>query len=46
MKEAAYKLNVTARTVAFHKYKIMAELGARTNADLLQYAVKHLLIAA
>ena len=40
MKEAASVLNVTPRTIAFHKYRIMQDLGFRTNADLIQFAVK------
>jgi len=40
MKEAAWVLKVTPRTVAFHKYRIMEDLGFRTNADLIQFAVK------
>ena len=46
MKEVTYKLKVTSRTIAFHKYQIMAALGAQSNADLLQYALRHHLIAA
>lgn len=41
MKEVATILNVTARTVAFHKYRIMEQLRIRTNAELIQYAIKH-----
>jgi len=40
MKEVASVLNVTPRTVAFHKYRIMAELNLRTTADLIQFAIK------
>ena len=40
MKEAASVLNVAPRTVAFHKYRIMQGLGFKTNADLIQFAVK------
>lgn len=46
MKEAASVLNLTTRTVAFHKYRIMASLGLHTNADLVQYAIRNFLIAA
>jgi DNA-binding NarL/FixJ family response regulator len=38
MKEIADLLRVTARTVAFHKYTIMEQLGAKTTAQLVQYA--------
>jgi DNA-binding NarL/FixJ family response regulator len=40
MKEVAYVLNVTPRTVAFHKYRIMEELSLKTNAELIQFAIK------
>jgi DNA-binding NarL/FixJ family response regulator len=40
MKEAADVLSVTPRTVAFHKYRVMQELGFKTNADLVQFAIK------
>ncbi|HET7205108.1 MAG TPA: response regulator transcription factor, partial [Terriglobales bacterium] len=39
MKEAASVLNVAPRTVAFHKYRIMQDLGLKTTADLIQFAV-------
>jgi DNA-binding NarL/FixJ family response regulator len=41
MKEIADLLNVTERTVAFHKYTIMEHLGAKTSAELVQFAVEH-----
>jgi DNA-binding NarL/FixJ family response regulator len=41
MKEVAHVLNVTARTVAFHKYQMMAQLKVKSTAELIQYAVKH-----
>jgi len=40
-KEIASLLNISPRTVEFHKYRIMEGLGLRTNADLIQFAVKH-----
>ena len=40
MKEVADVLNVTPRTVAFHKYRIMEELSLKTTADLIQFAIK------
>jgi len=46
MKEAASALNLAPRTIAFHKYRIMKVLNAKTNADLVQYAIRHHLIAA
>jgi len=44
MKEVAGVLNVKPGTVAFHKYRIMETLGLKTNAELIQYALKHHLI--
>jgi DNA-binding NarL/FixJ family response regulator len=41
MKEIASTLNMTTRTVAFHKYRIMEVLGAKSSADLVKYAVKN-----
>lgn len=46
MKEVAYTLNIKPGTVAFHKYRIMSELGLKTNAELMQYAIKEHMIAA
>jgi len=41
MKEAADVLNLTPRTIAFHKYNAMRELGLKTNADIFKFAVVH-----
>ena len=41
MKEAANILDLSPRTIAFHKYRIMEEVGLKTNADLVQFAIKH-----
>jgi DNA-binding CsgD family transcriptional regulator len=46
MKEAAALLNVTPRTVAFHKYKIMEEFGLKTNSDLVRFAIRQRIIGA
>jgi DNA-binding NarL/FixJ family response regulator len=40
MKEIASILNITARTVAFHKYKMMEQLGIESSAELVQFAIK------
>ena len=40
MKEAAYILNVSPRTVAFHKYTMMDHLNIKTSAELIEYAMK------
>jgi DNA-binding NarL/FixJ family response regulator len=44
MKEAADVLKVTPRTVAFHKYRLMQDLGLKTNADVVQFAIKNRII--
>ena len=46
MKEAAYILNVSPRTVAFHKYTMMEHLHIKTSAELVQYAMNSQLLAA
>jgi len=46
MKEAADILKLTPRTIAFHKYAIMEQLGLRTSAELVQYAVEHRLVTS
>jgi DNA-binding NarL/FixJ family response regulator len=40
MKEVAFILNVTPRTVAFHKYTMMEHLRLRSSAELIQFAIK------
>ncbi len=40
MKQVADMLNVTPRTVQFHKYRMMQQLGIRTSAELIQFAVR------
>jgi len=41
MKEVGSVLNLTPRTVAFHKYRMMEQLKVKSSAELIQYAVKH-----
>ena len=43
-KEIAQTLFISPRTVEFHKYRIMKELGASTTADLIQVSIRHGLI--
>jgi DNA-binding NarL/FixJ family response regulator len=45
MKEVASILDVTPRTVAFHKYRMMEQLHLKSSAELVQYAVKHGIVA-
>jgi len=40
-KEIADKLNISTRTVEYHKYRMMKDLGLKTAADLIRYAVRH-----
>jgi DNA-binding NarL/FixJ family response regulator len=46
MKEIGGILHMTTRTVAYHKYRIMEVLGAKTNAELVKYAVRNHMVAA
>jgi DNA-binding NarL/FixJ family response regulator len=46
MKEVAAALNVTPRTVAFHKYTMMEQLNVKTGAELIQYAIKNSIVGA
>lgn len=46
MKEVAAELNLTTRTVAFHKYRIMQHLQLRNDAEVVQYAMRHHVIFA
>lgn len=46
MKEVGSILNMTTRTVAFHKYRIMEVVGAKSSADLVKYAVRNHIVAA
>jgi DNA-binding NarL/FixJ family response regulator len=40
MKEIARILKISPRTVAFHKYSMMEELGIKSSAELIQLAIK------
>jgi DNA-binding NarL/FixJ family response regulator len=46
MKEIATVLNLTTRTVAFHKYRIMEALHAKNYAELVHYAIRNHVISA
>jgi DNA-binding NarL/FixJ family response regulator len=45
MKEAAYILDVSTRTIAFHKYRMMEQLGLKSSAELIQFAVNQHLVS-
>jgi len=40
MKEVAALLGISTRTAESHKYEIMRQLGVRTTAELIRYAVR------
>ena len=42
MKQVANRLNITPRTVAFHKYTMMEQLNIKSNDELMAFAASHL----
>jgi DNA-binding NarL/FixJ family response regulator len=46
MKEVGDILHMTTRTVAYHKYRMMEALGAKSNAELVKYAIRNHMVAA
>jgi DNA-binding NarL/FixJ family response regulator len=46
MKEVAFVLNVSPRTVAFHKYSMMEHLHIRSSAELIEFAMRSSLAPA
>lgn len=40
MKQVAAILNLSTRTIAFHKYHIMEEFGLKTNSALIRFAIR------
>jgi DNA-binding NarL/FixJ family response regulator len=45
MKEVAAILDMTPRTVAFHKYRMMEQLRLKTSAELVKFAVRRGMVA-
>jgi DNA-binding NarL/FixJ family response regulator len=45
MKEAGAILDLTPRTVAFHKYRMMEQLRLKTSAELVRFAVQQGVVA-
>jgi DNA-binding NarL/FixJ family response regulator len=41
LKEIAAILEISPRTAAFHKYRVMEQLNAHSTAELVQYAIRH-----
>jgi DNA-binding NarL/FixJ family response regulator len=44
-KEIASVLEISSKTVEFHKYKMMEQLNIKTSAELVRYAMKHGIIS-
>ncbi|HQR19255.1 MAG TPA: response regulator transcription factor [Burkholderiaceae bacterium] len=40
-KEVAAKVDISPRTVEFHKYQMMEALGAKSSAELIRLAIRH-----
>jgi len=38
-------LDLSTRTVEFHKYRMMQQLNIKASAELVQYAVRHGIIS-
>jgi len=45
-KEIAGELDISARTVEFHKYQMMRTLNLHNSAELIRFAIKHGLVTA
>jgi DNA-binding NarL/FixJ family response regulator len=46
MKQVAFMLNLSERTVAYHKYTMMGHLKLKSSAELIQFAVKQSMLMA
>lgn len=46
MKEVAFVLHLSPRTVAFHKYSMMDHLQIKSSAELIEYAMRSAVVAA
>jgi len=44
LKEIATTLNISSRTVEFHKYQMMEELGIKSSAELVRFAVRNRIV--
>jgi len=45
MKEIAFLLELSPRTIAFHKYKMMTQLELKSSAELVQFAMSHSMVS-
>ena len=41
VKNIASLLSISSRTVEYHKYQMMRDIGIKTVAELVRYAIKH-----
>ena len=46
MKEAAAVMGISTRTAETHKYEIMRQLGLKSTAALIRYAIRIQVVAA
>jgi DNA-binding NarL/FixJ family response regulator len=44
-KEIASRLNISPRTVEFHKYQLMDSLKLQSSAELIHFAIKNGIVA-
>jgi DNA-binding NarL/FixJ family response regulator len=44
-KQIAARLDISARTVEFHKYTLMESVGAKNTAELIHFAIRHGIVA-
>ncbi len=44
-KQIAATLDISARTVEFHKYTLMESVGAKNTAELIHFAIRHGIVA-
>jgi DNA-binding NarL/FixJ family response regulator len=44
-KEIAQILHISTRTVEFHKYNMMEQLGIKNSAELVHFAIKHRIVS-
>jgi DNA-binding NarL/FixJ family response regulator len=45
MRQVAVLLDISARTVAFHKYQMMQEHGLKSQSDIVMFAIKQRVVA-
>ena len=46
MREVAHILQITPRTVAFHKYRMMETFTLKSNADLIRFVIREGIVKA